>query len=126
MCVFERAQHWVVYFDRSYGCGGHYFECLLSRLRPRSQGMYIMFHHMKGTPYPTGDQGDVRRLTNWEQIDNGQQYTPTRIFLTAVPIALYATLPLSQSAFISVSCSSLGFFSQVSTHSKTLGMSPQT
>lgn len=47
-----------------------------------------MFHHMKGTPYPTSDQGDVRRLTNWEQIDNGHQYTPTRIFLTAVPIVL--------------------------------------
>ncbi|CAI8035982.1 ORM1-like protein 1 [Geodia barretti] len=52
-------------------------------------GMYIMFHHMKGTPYPTGDQGDVRRLTNWEQIDNGHQYTPTRIFLTSVPIFLF-------------------------------------
>lgn len=52
------------------------------------QGMYIMFHYLKGTPYPTGDQGDARRLTNWEQIDNGQQYTPTRVFLTAVPIVL--------------------------------------
>lgn len=50
--------------------------------------MYIMFHHLKGTPYVTGDQGDARRLTNWEQIDNGEQYTATRKFLIAVPIVL--------------------------------------
>lgn len=52
------------------------------------QGMYIMFHYLKGTPYVTGDQGDARRLTNWEQIDHGEQYTATRKFLIAVPIVL--------------------------------------
>ena len=52
------------------------------------QGMYIMFHYIKGTPYPTGDQGDARRLTNWEQIDNGEQMTDTRKFLIAVPVLL--------------------------------------
>lgn len=51
--------------------------------------MYVMFHHIKGTLYATGDQGDARRLTNWEQIDNGEQYTATRKFLIAVPIVLY-------------------------------------
>ena len=52
------------------------------------QGMYIMFHHLKGTPYPTGDQGATRRLTNWEQIDDGEQFTATRKFLIAVPVVL--------------------------------------
>ena len=50
--------------------------------------MYVMFHHLKGTPYITADQGDARRLTNWEQIDDGRQYTATRKFLLAVPIVL--------------------------------------
>ena len=47
-----------------------------------------MFHQIKGTLYTAGDQGDARRLTNWEQIDNGEQYTATRKFLIAVPIVL--------------------------------------
>ena len=50
--------------------------------------MYVMFHYLKGTLYITGDQGDARRLTNWEQIDDGRQYTATRKFLIAVPIVL--------------------------------------
>ncbi len=49
----------------------------------------MMFHYLKGTPYTTGDQGDSRRLTNWEQIDDGEQLTGTRIFLTAVPVSMY-------------------------------------
>lgn len=57
-------------------------------LLPRLQGNYIMFHHVKGTPYDTADQGAVRRLTHWEQIDNGEQFTTTRKFLTAVPVIL--------------------------------------
>lgn len=52
-------------------------------------GMYVMFHYLKGTPYPTGDQGADRRLTNWEQIDDGEQLTATRKFLIAVPIVLF-------------------------------------
>ena len=52
------------------------------------QGSYIMFHHLKGTPYDTKDQGANCQLTNWEQIDNGEQYTATRNFLTAIPVAL--------------------------------------
>lgn len=47
-----------------------------------------MFHHLKGTPYVTMDQGESRWLTNWEQIDNGRQFTPTRNFLTAFHIIL--------------------------------------
>lgn len=56
---------------------------------PPPQGMYVMFHAIKGTLYATGDQDDARRLTNWEQIDDGEQYTATRKFLIAVPIVLY-------------------------------------
>eukprot|EP00731_Ephydatia_muelleri_P007903 Em0004g241a len=52
-------------------------------------GNYVMFHYLKGTPYTTNDQGDARRLTNWEQIDNGEQYTATRKFLIAVPVVLF-------------------------------------
>ena len=47
-----------------------------------------MFHHVKGTPYETADQGAVQRLTNWEQIDDGEQFTATRKFLTSVPVVL--------------------------------------
>jgi hypothetical protein len=33
--------------------------------------------------------GTVRRLTHWEQLDHGLQYTPTRKFLTIVPVILF-------------------------------------
>ena len=35
------------------------------------------------------EQGSVRRLTHWEQLDHGEQYTPTRTFLTIIPILLF-------------------------------------
>ena len=44
---------------------------------------------MKSHPWITFDQGSNRRLTHWEQIDHGVQYTPTRKFLTIIPIALF-------------------------------------
>lgn len=31
----------------------------------------------------------MRRETFWEQIDDGMQFTPTRKFLTAVPVVLF-------------------------------------
>ena len=46
-------------------------------------------HWTKSTPWLSCDQGSVRRLTHWEQIDHGMQYTPTRKFLTIIPILLY-------------------------------------
>lgn len=52
------------------------------------QGMYIMFHYLKGAPFETMDQNNDRFFTAWEQIDNGEQYTATRNFLTIVPVAL--------------------------------------
>lgn len=50
---------------------------------------FWVFHWIKSTPWLTFDQGTVRRLTHWEQLDHGLQYTPTRKFLTIVPIGLF-------------------------------------
>ncbi|CAC5410751.1 ORM1-like protein,ORM1-like protein 2,ORM1-like protein 3,ORM1-like protein 1 [Mytilus coruscus] len=50
---------------------------------------YIMLHNTKGTPFGTPEQGKARTQTTWEQIDCGQQFTPTRKFLTIVPIVLF-------------------------------------
>jgi len=51
--------------------------------------MFIFLHLVKGTPWESGDQGKVRDLTHWEQIDDGTQFTATRKFLTVVPIILF-------------------------------------
>lgn len=49
---------------------------------------YHFFHWKKGTPF-SDDQGMYNRLTWWEQVDNGKQLTPSRKFLTVVPVVLY-------------------------------------
>lgn len=49
---------------------------------------FVFLHILKGAPWIPQDQGDCRILTHWEQIDNGQQFTETRKFLTVVPIVL--------------------------------------
>lgn len=51
-------------------------------------GSYIMFHQVKGTPFEF-NSGAYDNLTMWEQIDNGDQYTPTKKFLMSVPIGLF-------------------------------------
>lgn len=51
-------------------------------------GSYIMFHQVKGTPFEF-NSGAYDNLTMWEQIDNGDQYTPAKKFLMGVPIALF-------------------------------------
>ncbi|KAF6045233.1 Protein ORM2 domain protein, partial [Candida parapsilosis] len=51
-------------------------------------GSYIMFHQVKGTPFEF-NSGAYDNLTMWEQIDNGDQYTPTKKFLMLVPICLF-------------------------------------
>ncbi|CAG2174163.1 unnamed protein product [Oppiella nova] len=51
--------------------------------------MFVFLHVLKGTPWESGDQGKVRKLTHWEQIDDGIQFTSTRKFLTVVPIILF-------------------------------------
>ena len=59
-----------------------------------TQVTYHSFHWMKGTPFGE-DQGIYNALTWWEQMDNGQQLTSNRKFLTVVPIVLYALLCFS-------------------------------
>lgn len=51
-------------------------------------GSYIMFHQVKGVPFEF-NLGAYDNLTMWEQIDNGDQYTPTKKFLMMVPICLF-------------------------------------
>ncbi|KAJ1883348.1 sphingolipid homeostasis protein orm1 [Coemansia sp. S17] len=47
-----------------------------------------MFHGIIGTPFEV-NQGAYDNLTLWEQMDNGEQYTPTKKFLTVVPIVVF-------------------------------------
>ncbi|KAG7192773.1 uncharacterized protein KQ657_001556 [Scheffersomyces spartinae] len=54
-------------------------------------GSYIMFHQVKGTPFDFNN-GAYDNLTMWEQIDNGDQYTPAKKFLMIVPIGLFLIL----------------------------------
>jgi hypothetical protein len=49
---------------------------------------YFMLHWMKGSPIDT-DQGRYDRLTFWEQLDDGVQYTKTRKFFTVLPLVLF-------------------------------------
>lgn len=51
--------------------------------------MFIILHIEKGTPFETTDQGKSRFLTVWEQIDAGEQFSPSKKFLTTVPIVLF-------------------------------------
>ncbi|MPC15118.1 ORM1-like protein 3 [Portunus trituberculatus] len=51
---------------------------------------YLFLHQIKGTPWQLLDQGKARRMTAWEQIDYGQQFTTTRKFITIIPIVLVA------------------------------------
>lgn len=46
-------------------------------------------HTIKGTPWLSTDSDDASHLTHWEQIDDGEQFTATRKFLTAAPIILF-------------------------------------
>jgi hypothetical protein len=49
---------------------------------------YYLLHWNKGSPVGA-DQGKWDALTFWEQIDDGVQFTATRKFFTAVPVALF-------------------------------------
>lgn len=51
-------------------------------------GSYIMFHWVRGVPFEFNG-GAYDNLNMWEQIDNGDQYTPTKKFLLAVPVVLF-------------------------------------
>lgn len=51
--------------------------------------MYYLLHFCKGSPFTQYDQGKYRRLTYWEQIDDGEQMTHTRKFFIIIPVLLY-------------------------------------
>lgn len=55
---------------------------------------YLMFHWVKGIPFEF-NSGAYDNLNMWEQMDNGDQYTPAKKFLTFVPIGLYVSLVCS-------------------------------
>jgi len=59
-----------------------------------------MFHWATGIPFQSEEHaGAYDELTFWEQIDDGEQYTPTKKFLICTPIVLYvipgSCLPLT-------------------------------
>ncbi|OLY81067.1 hypothetical protein AYI68_g4827 [Smittium mucronatum] len=49
---------------------------------------YIMLHGIVGTPFDV-NQGEFNNLTMWEQIEQGDQFTPTKKFLFTLPIILF-------------------------------------
>ncbi|KAF1940332.1 ORMDL-domain-containing protein [Clathrospora elynae] len=51
-------------------------------------GSYLMFHYVRGVPFDF-NSGAYDNLNMWEQIDNGDQYTPAKKFLLAVPVLLF-------------------------------------
>jgi hypothetical protein len=51
-------------------------------------GSYLMFHWVQGIPFDF-NSGAYDNLNMWEQIDNGDQYTPTKKYLLSVPIVLF-------------------------------------
>jgi len=51
-------------------------------------GSYIMFHWVRGVPFDF-NAGAYDNLNMWEQIDNGDQYTPAKKFLLSVPVVLF-------------------------------------
>jgi hypothetical protein len=51
-------------------------------------GSYIAFHWAMGVPFDLA-QGAYNSLTFWEQMDNGEPFTPTKKFLTLLPVALF-------------------------------------
>lgn len=51
-------------------------------------GSYIMFHWVQGVPFEF-NAGAYDNLNMWEQIDNGDQYTPAKKFLLSVPVVLF-------------------------------------
>ncbi|KAJ9110366.1 hypothetical protein QFC20_002963 [Naganishia adeliensis] len=52
---------------------------------------YTMFHYVTGVPFESNltTGGAYDDLTLWEQIDAGAQYTPSKKWLTSVPIFLF-------------------------------------
>jgi len=49
---------------------------------------FYLLHWVKGSPIDV-DQGKYDKLTFWEQLDDGVQYTGTRKFFTLIPVVLF-------------------------------------
>ncbi|XP_011188275.1 ORM1-like protein [Zeugodacus cucurbitae] len=60
----------------------------ITNLLHNAAHLYFL-HLIKGAPWLSIENDGARRLTHWEQIDDGEQFTATRRFLTAVPIVLF-------------------------------------
>lgn len=52
-------------------------------------GHFVSFHWITGTPFGESHQGELDGYTLWEQMDNGVQFTPSKKFLTAIPILTF-------------------------------------
>lgn len=60
----------------------------ITNLLHNAAHLYFL-HSIKGAPWMSTENGSCSLQTHWEQIDNGEQFTITRKFLTAVPIILF-------------------------------------
>ena len=49
---------------------------------------FLMFHWVRGVPFEF-NAGAYDNLNLWEQIDNGDQYTPAKKFLLVFPILVF-------------------------------------
>jgi hypothetical protein len=58
-----------------------------------AQTTFILLHWIKGAPFSTFDDDAHASATQWEQIDGGEQSTPTRNFFFCVPIVLCVPVP---------------------------------
>lgn len=55
-----------------------------------TQISYLMFHWATGIPFQASmHSGAYDDLTLWEQIDEGEQFTPAKKWLICFPIVLY-------------------------------------
>lgn len=71
------------------------------------QFTFYYLHWLKGAPLFKGTQyynDKYDRLTFWEQLDAGQQFTLNKKFLTIVPIVLCATRPARVLLELCLSC----------------------
>eukprot|EP00164_Ancoracysta_twista_P004637 GFYU01006265.1.p1 GENE.GFYU01006265.1~~GFYU01006265.1.p1 ORF type:complete len:148 (+),score=40.54 GFYU01006265.1:193-636(+) len=48
---------------------------------------FFLFHWNKGSPIPE-DDAKYAKYTWWEQLEGGEQFTPTKKFLSVVPVVL--------------------------------------
>ena len=50
---------------------------------------FVIMHYMAGTPGELQDQGEYNKLTWWEQLDDGNQWTFARKLFIIIPIVLF-------------------------------------